>query len=84
MQCDVCGKHLRIGFKEVRVDTLYKEYWCRNGHKTVYKRYGYIVEINSRKEEVNELFDFTEAARSEARKRRVRDLLQKTTFNKKV
>jgi hypothetical protein len=75
MQCGVCGKCLRLDFKEIRVDTLYKEYFCRNGHKTIYRRYGMIIEINGKKSRVDEKFDFTEAARSEARKRVLRDLL---------
>lgn len=49
MNCDQCGKPLNIDFKEVRADILYKEYKCPLGHKTVYRRYGTVVEINGTK-----------------------------------
>lgn len=84
MQCDTCGKHLRLDFKEIKVDVLYKEYWCRNGHKTIYRRYGSVIEINNKRIKTNEPFDLTEAIRSEARKRVLRDLLPKTSFNKAI
>jgi len=47
---------LSINFKEVRVDMIYKEYSCPNGHKTIYKRYGEVVEINGVKRYGNELY----------------------------
>ena len=84
MQCDICGKYLRLNFKEIRIDSLYKEYFCSNGHKTIYRRYGNTIEVNGRKMQISEKFDFTEANRQEARKRVLRDLLQKTSFNKKI
>lgn len=49
MICAKCGKPLSIDFKEVRADTLYKEYKCPEGHKTTYLRYGTVVEINGAK-----------------------------------
>ncbi len=79
MQCEICGKHLRVTFKELRIDTLYKEYECRNHHKTIYRRYGNTVEINGKPIQINESFDVAEATRSEARERRIRDLLPETT-----
>jgi len=75
MRCDICGKLLRLDFKEVRVDTLYKEYFCRNGHKTIYRRYGMIIDINDRKIKALEPFDLPKAVRLEARKKLVQGLV---------
>ncbi len=84
MQCHECGKHLRLDFKEVRVDTLYKEYHCRNGHKTIYRRYGMIIEINGIKESVDIEFDLATTIRHATRKRQFRYLLPETSLAKSV
>jgi hypothetical protein len=43
-----------------------------------------IIEINGRKMNINEKFNLTEAIRSEARRRHIRDLLQKAASNKEI
>ena len=84
MRCDKCGKLLRLDFKEIQVDTLIKHYLCQNNHKTVFRRYGKTIEINGRKMQIDEQFNLTEAVRSEARKRIMRDLLPKATSDKAI
>jgi len=81
MQCSECGKHLRLNHKVIEVDTLKKEYFCKNGHKTIYRRYGKCVEINGAITYVDKEFDLSEANRLQARNRRNRALLQKATTN---
>lgn len=84
MRCTTCGVNVSLPTHTViEVDTLKKEYLCRNGHKNIYKRYGHTVEINGKKTQTNELFDITKANRQAATKRRNRDLLQTLTLNKK-
>ena len=84
MRCETCGVNISLPtHQKIEVDTLIKEYDCRNGHKNIYKRYGHTVEINGKKTQVDELFDLTEATRSAIAKKRNGDLLQTLTLNKK-
>jgi len=48
MQCDKCGKHCRVTFSTLRVDTIYKEYICKNGHITIFRKFGDCEEVNGK------------------------------------
>lgn len=85
MRCPTCGVRVSLpSHQRIEVDTLIKEYTCRNFHKTIYKRYGHTVEINGKKRQVNELFDLSQATRSQENKKR--DILKineiRTTKNR--
>ena len=64
MRCETCGVNISLPtHQKIEVDTLIKEYDCRNGHKNIYKRYGHTVEINGEKYQVEEMFNLSDASR---------------------
>jgi hypothetical protein len=48
MPCKRCGELIKFTHKTIVVDALWKEYTCKNGHITVYKRYKNCLEINGK------------------------------------
>lgn len=48
MRCDKCNAAVRLIHKSIEVDTLKKWYRCKNGHETIYLRYGKCMEINGK------------------------------------
>jgi hypothetical protein len=85
VRCPTCGVRVSLpSHQRIEIDTLIKEYVCKNFHKTIYKRYGHTVEINGKKTQVNELFNLEKAMKSQENKKR--DILKindlRTTKNR--